>query len=227
MKKLGVLAIAALLACVPNFWLLAADEDTALNNYQIAVMMLVDYGRSYGYQTMIARIQLDTNKAELERDAIILRQKQELYRKKSIPLIELEIAQLKDTWNQRQIVVAEKNLAYVSAEYEAMTQMAKHFGGVKIPVSALYSTFRRGWDAGCDKGPDELVAMKAKMDFLEKVVERSRQLQKQRIETFSALLDKETQLKIARSDYQHRLESLDKCRMVLFPSLKEILSIAP
>jgi hypothetical protein len=45
----------------------------------------------------------------------LLERNEELYRKKSIPLIELEVSRLKDAWNRKQLVVAEKNLAFVSA----------------------------------------------------------------------------------------------------------------
>ena len=45
---------------------------------------------------MLAAIQVDVVKAQIERDQALLKQKEELYRKKAIPLIELEIARLKD-----------------------------------------------------------------------------------------------------------------------------------
>lgn len=206
----------------------AAAQQAPVNNHQIAVLMMIDYGRSYGYQTMMARIQLETGRAELSRDRIVLRQKEELYRGNRIPLEELEIARLKDEWNRRQLVVAEKSLAYVSAEYEAMIQLARHFGGGQpVSTEALYATFRRAWDAGCDKGPDEVAAMKARMDFLEKSLERARQLHAQQHESYASVLEKETQFRIATADHEHRAAGLDKCRTVLFPSLADILSIKP
>ncbi|MGY3453611.1 hypothetical protein [Bradyrhizobium sp. USDA 4353] len=205
----------------------AAQEQAPVNDKQIAVMLLVDYGRSYGYQVMMARIQLDRDRAQFERDATLLKQKQELYERKSIPLVELEIAQLKDTWNKAQLVVAEKNLAYVQAEYQAMVQLAKHFGGVPQTTDAIYATFRKGWEAGCEKGPDEVAATKARLDFMEKVVARAEQLYRQRNESLSSLLDKQAQLGIAQAEYQNRAPSLESCRKLLFPSLEEIMAIKP
>lgn len=204
----------------------APDPAIASNN-QIAVMMLVDYARSYGYQTMMARIQLDRDRAQFERDTKLLKQREELYQRKSIPLIELEIAQLKDVWNRAQLVVSEKSLAFVQAEYQAMVQLAKHFGGVPTTTEALYATFRKGWDAGCDKGPDEVTAAKARFEFLKKLVDRSRQLYRQRTEKLSSVLEKESQLEVARSEYDNRAASLDVCRKLLFPSLQEVKDIKP
>jgi hypothetical protein len=188
-------------------------------------MMFVDYGRSYGYQTMLAKIQIDAVKAELERDEKLLKQKEELFRKNAIPPIELEIAQLKDTWNRKQLIVAEKSLATVAAQFEAMQQMAKHFGGVEVPVEKLYATFRRGWEAGCEKGPDEVVAMKAWAEYSQKALDRARQLNSEGNESLASLLAKEAQLKIARSNYEQREARLDRCRQVLFPSLDDIMAI--
>jgi hypothetical protein len=205
-----------------------AAQDTPVNTNQIAVLMMVDYGRSYGYQVTLARIQLDIDRAELERDRIVLRQKEELYRNNRIPQAELEIAQLKDEWNRRQLVVSEKSLVYVSAEYEAMIQLARHFGGGQpVSAEALYGTFRRGWDAGCDKGPDEVAAMKARMDFLAKSVDRARQLLAQQNESYASVLEKEAQLRIATADHDQRAAGIEKCRSVLFPSLADILAVKP
>jgi hypothetical protein len=216
----------AALAALPAMELVAAEESkTAMSDRQLSVMMFVDYGRSYGYQTMMARIQVDTVKAELERDQQILEQKQELLRKKAIPPIEVEVAQLKNAWNEKQLIVAQKSLEYVSAEFDAMAQMAKHFGGDDVPVEKLYATFRRGWEAGCDKGPDEVEAMKAWAAFSEKALERARQLNSQGDESLTSVLQKEANLKIAQSNYENRLAGLDKCRKTLFPSLEEILAV--
>jgi sugar phosphate isomerase/epimerase len=121
--------------------------------------------------------------------------------------------------------VAEKSLDYVSAEFAAMTEMARHFGGEPITVETLYAAFRRGWEAGCDKGPDEVVAMKAWADFAEKSLERARQLYDRGSMPLNALLDREAQLRIARSNAQNRAARLDLCRTALFPSLEEIMAI--
>jgi hypothetical protein len=205
----------------------APAGEEKITNQQIAVMLLVDYARSYGYQGMIAKIQLDRDRAQFERDAKLLLQKEELYRRKVVPLIELEIAKLKDIWNRAQLVVSEKSLAFVQAEYQATVQLAQHFGGVPITVEELYATFRRGWEAGCEKGPDEVAAAKARHEFLVKVVDRSEQLYRQKNESLSSLAEKQTQLEIARSEYENRAASLEKCRALLFPSLEDILAIKP
>lgn len=224
-RALAKILAVMLLALGPRFPCAAADKTTPVNDRQLAALFFIDYGRSYGYQVMMARIQLETDRAELARDEKILVQKEELWRRQAIPQIDLEIARLKDIWNRKQIVVSEKNLAYLTAEYEAMQLMAKHFAGIEVSVEALYATFRRGWDAGCDKGPDEVEAMKAWADFQTKLLERSRELNSQGNEPLSALYEKETQIAIARSNYQNRSGSLDRCRAVLFPSLEDILAI--
>jgi hypothetical protein len=174
---------------------------------------------------MMARIQLDTIKAQLVRDQKILAQNEELYEKNAIPLIELEISQLKDAWNRKQLIVAEKSLDYVSAEYEAMTQMARFFGGESVTAEELYGTFRRGWDAGCAKGPDEVVAHKAWAAYAEKALERARQLNSRGSMPLSTVLERETELEIARSNYRNRYAGLEKCRKVLFPSLGDIKAV--
>ncbi len=225
--RFRALAAAAALAMVPGQSLTADEGATPLSHEQLSVMMFVDQGRSYGYQTMMARIHLDTVNAELERDAAVLERNEELYRKHSIPLIELEISRLKDAWNRKQLVVAEKNLAFVSAEYEAMTLAARHFGRGDISTERLYEAFRRGWEAGCDKGPDEVAAMAAWADFAAKSLERARQLNARNVEPYATVLEREAQFKIARSNYENRLAGLDRCREVLFPSLEDILAIAP
>jgi hypothetical protein len=214
----------ALLAAHPSP---ADDAATPLSNEQLSVLMFVDQGRAYGYQTMMARIHLDTVKAELARDRAILQQNEDLYRKNGIPLIDLEISQLKDAWNRKQLIVAEKSLVFVSAEYEAMREMAQHFAGVEVSVETLYATFRRGWEAGCDKGPDEVVAMQAWVDYVAKSLERSRQLNAKGDVPDSVVLEKEAELEIARSNYENREAGLEKCRTVLFPSLDQITAIGP
>ena len=227
LKRVQVCILALVLCGMTTAVRAQATNQSIASNNQIAVMLLVDYARSYGYQSMMAKIQIDRDRAQFERDAKLLKQKEELHLRKSIPLIELEIAQLKDTWNRAQLVVSEKSLAFVQAEYQAMVQLAKHFGGVPISIEALYATFRKGWDAGCDKGPDEVAATKARFEFMKKVVDRSRQLYRQRTETLSRVLEKETQLEVARSEYDNRAGSLDVCRKLLFPSLQDVHAIKP
>lgn len=228
MSKRAHICFLVLWFCGAPFAAKAQTPDpNIVSNNQIAVLLLVDYARSYGYQTMMARIQMDRDRAQFERDGQLLKQKDELYRRKGIPLIELEIAQLKDVWNRAQLVVSEKSLAFVQAEYQAMVQLAKHFGGVPTTTVSLYATFRKGWDAGCEKGPDEVAAAKARLEFLKKLVERSQQLYRKRIETRSSVLEKEAQLEIARSEYDNRASSLDVCRNLLFPSLEEVEAIKP
>ncbi|MEJ1934848.1 hypothetical protein WDZ92_32005, partial [Nostoc sp. NIES-2111] len=134
-------------------------------------------------------------------------------------------ARLKDLWNRKQLVVAEKGLATVSAQYDAMREMARHFGGVDVPTDTLYAMFRRAWDAGCDKGPDEVEAMKAWADFAAKSVERARQLHRRGSESLASLLEKELQQKTAQANYELRATRLDRCRAVLFPDLQQIEAI--
>lgn len=218
-------ALSAALGTMSTALAQGRDAGKPVSDRQVAVMMFVDYGRSYGYQSMLAAIQIDVVKAQIARDQALLTQKEELHRKKAIPLVELEIARLKDLWNRKQLVVAEKGLATVSAQYQAMREMAKHFGGVDVPADALYATFRRAWDAGCDKGPDEVEAMRAWAAFATKAAERARQLNRMGRETRTSLLEKQTQQKIAQANYEQRASRLDRCRAVLFPDLKDILAL--
>lgn len=201
------------------------EDQTPVTDRQLSVMMFVDYGRSYGYQSMLAQIQIDTIKAELERDRQIAGQMEKLLTKDAISQIEFEIAQLKVVWGEKQLKVAEKNLVAVGSQYEAMKKMAKHFAGVEVPRDELYAVFRKGWEAGCDKGPDEVAAMKAWVDFCEKSLQRARALNQQGSESITSVLEKEAQLKIAEANYQSRKSRLDMCREVLFPSLEDIRSI--
>ena len=103
--------------------------------------------------------------------------------------------------------------------------MAQHFAGVPITVETLYASFRRGWDAGCEKGPDEVVAMAAWAAYAEKSLERARQLHNRGSLPLSTVLEREAQLKIAQSNYQNREARLERCRAVLYPSLEEIMAI--
>lgn len=198
---------------------------TSVTDRQIAVMMFVDYGRGYGYQSMLAQIQVDTIQAELERDRQIYKDLEKLLRTNAISLSEFEIAQLKVVWGEKQLVVAQKNLIAISAQLEAMKKMSQHFAGIEISQEELYAVFRKGWDAGCDKGPDELAAMKAWVDYARKTLDRARELNVQGGESLSSLLEKEAQFKIAQANYQQRAARLDRCREILFPSLEDIQSI--
>lgn len=201
------------------------EAEAPITNEQLAVLMFVDQGRAYGFQRMLARIHLDTVQAELDRDRAILEQNEELYERNAIPLIELEVSQLKDAWNRKQLIVAEKSLEAVSAQFDAILEMARHFGGTPVPAETLYGAFRRGWDAGCDKGPDEVAAMQAWAAYAEKSLERARQLNARGSLSLNALLDREAQLRIARSNFENRQARLDRCRTALFPSLEEITAI--
>jgi len=205
----------------------AASEEarTPVSNEQLFLMLFVDQGRTIGYQRLLAGIHLDTVKAELERDKAILEEKTKLYAKNVVPLIELEIAQLKDAWNRKQLIVAEKNLEALEAQFSAITQIAREYAGEPIPVEDLYGSFRRSWDAGCDKGPDEVIAMQAWAAYAEKSLERARQLYSRGTQPVGTVLEREAQLKIARSNAENRAARLDRCRAVLFPSLDEVLSI--
>ena len=215
-------ALAALaMGLAPAAW----AEGTPISSDQLLMLYFTDSGRSFGYQVMMARIQVDTVKANLARVEQVLRQNMDLYARNAIPLIELEVSQLKDAWNRKQLIVAEKSLAYVSAEYEAMSKMAQHFAGEGVSVEDLYAVFLRGWEAGCDKGPDEVVAHKAWAAFAEKALERARQLNERGSVPDSEVLAREADLTIARSNYQNREAGLDRCRKVLFPTLDDVMAL--
>ncbi len=87
---LGAVGLASLAAAQGQ------DVTKLVSDRQVTVMMFVDYGRSFGYQTMLAGIQIDVVKAQIERDQGLLKQKEEIYRRKVIPLVELEIARIND-----------------------------------------------------------------------------------------------------------------------------------
>ena len=55
---------------------------------------------------MMARIQLDTVQAELERDLVTLAQNEALHAKNAISLIDLEISKVKGAYYRKQLVVA-------------------------------------------------------------------------------------------------------------------------
>jgi hypothetical protein len=203
----------------------AVAEGTSLTTDQALMLYFTDAGRSFGYQVMIARIQVETVQAEIARDAALLARNEELHRTNSVPLIDLEVAQLKDAWNRKQLVVAEKNLEFLTAEYEAMSRLAEHFGGAGATVEDLYAIFRRGWDAGCAKGPDEVVAYAAWVAFATKSLDRARQLNARGSLPEAEVLDRVAQLAIAESNYQNRLASQDRCTTVLFPSLQDVLAV--
>ena len=50
----------------------ARAEGTPVSNDQLLMLYFTDSGRSFGYQVMMARIQLDTVKAQLARDVALL-----------------------------------------------------------------------------------------------------------------------------------------------------------
>ena len=220
-RVLQMVAAAALALALPVG---LRAEGVPVTGDQVMRLYFTDSGRSFGYQVMMARIQIDTVTAELERDAAILKRNEELFSRSAISRLDLEISQLKDAWNRKQLIVAEKNLVYLSAEYEAMSWMAEHFAGGKVTVEDLYAVFRRGWDAGCDKGPDEVVAHQAWAAFAEKSLERARQLNERGGVPDSEVLEREAQLAIARSNYENRLGGLDRCKAVLFPSLEQVMA---
>jgi uncharacterized protein with von Willebrand factor type A (vWA) domain len=219
--------IAALAALALAFPAALRAEGTPLSDHQALHLYFADSGRSFGYQVMMARIQLDTIKAELARDEAILRQNEELHARNAVPLIDLRVSQLKDAWNRKQLIVAEKNLEFLSAEYAAMTRLSEHYAGKTATVEELYAIFRRGWDASCAKGPDEVAAFQAWAAYVEKSLERARQLNQRGSLSDSEVLQREAQLAIATSNYKNRLGGLDQCRAVLFPSLEEVLAPAP
>jgi hypothetical protein len=203
----------------------AQSTEAPLSQEQLFVMMYTDQGRTIGYQRLLASIELDKIKAELERDHALLEQNRKLYEKNAIPLIELEISQLKDAWNRKQLIVAEKNAEAIGAQFEAISEIIRYFNGEPVTVKELYSFYRRSWDAGCDKGPDEVVAMKAWAAYAEKSLERARQLNSRGSQSQAVLLEREAELKIARSNAESRAGRLDRCRAVLFPSLEDIQRI--
>ncbi len=225
MKRSGLLigAMVSVALAVPTCLF---AQGTPVTTDQVLRLYFTDSGRSFGYQVMMARINIDTVKANLARDEALLRQNEGLYARNAIPLIELQISQLKDAWNRKQLIVAEKNLVYLSAEYEAMSRMAEHFAGGEVPAEDLYATFLRGWEAGCDKGPDEAVAYQAWAAYAEKSLERARQLNARGSLSDAEVLEREAQLAIAQSNYRNREGSLDRCRNVLFPTLDDILGRA-
>jgi hypothetical protein len=215
---------AALAALCLAFPIAPKAEGTRLTNEQALMLYFTDSGRSFGYQVMMARIQIDTLTAEQARDAAILQRNEELHAKNAITLLDLQISQLKDAWNRKQLIVAEKTLVYLAAEYEAMTRLSQHFAGKGGSVEDLYATVRRGWDAGCDKGPDEVAAHRAWAAFAEKSLERARQLNERGSMPDSEVLEREAQLAVAQTNYRNRLAGIDQCRKVLFPSLDDVMA---
>lgn len=218
-------------AAVAVFGALAAQPAAAqgpempVTSEQLFLMMFVDQGRTIGYQRMLAGIQLETVRAELERDAAILERNVELFEKNAIPRIELEIAQLKDAWNRKQLLVAEKSAETIGAQFSAMTQIARNFAGEPIPVEDLFEAYRQSWEAGCDKGPDEVEAMAAWVAYAEASLTRARELHDRGSLPLSTLLERETQVQIARINHDARAARLDRCRAVLFPSLEDVMGV--
>lgn len=225
MKRSGLL-IAAMLSVALAAPASVFAEGTSVTTDQVLRLYFTDNGRSFGYQVMMARINVDTVKANLARDEALLRQNEGLYERNAIPLIDLQVSQMKDAWNRKQLIVAEKNLVYLASEYEAMSRMAEHFAGGEVSAEDLYATFLRGWEAGCDKGPDEVVAYQAWAAYAEKSLERARQLNDRGSLSDAEVLERKAQLAIAQSNYRNRKGSLDRCRNVLFPTLEDILGRA-
>jgi hypothetical protein len=215
---------AALAAAFLAFPFALKAEGTRLTNDQALMLYFTDSGRSFGYQVMMARIQIDTLTAEQARDAAEMKRNQELYAKNAVTLLDLQISQLKDAWNRKQLVVAEKTLVYLAAEYEAMTRLSQHFSGKGVSVEDMYATFRRGWDAGCDKAPDEVTANRAWAAFAEKSLERARQLNERGSMPDSEVRVREAQLAIAETNYRNRLAGIEQCRAKLFPSLADVMA---
>ena len=203
----------------------AQEAGEPVSGRQLFLMMFVDQGRSIGYQRMLAGIELEAARARLERDGAILEQTERLFERKTVPEIELEIAQLRDAWNRKQLVVAEKNAEALGAQFAAITRIARSAFGEDIPAEDLYAAYRESWEAGCDKGPDEVVAMQAWAAYAEKSLERARRLHARGSLSLSALLEREAALRIARANAESRAARLDRCRAVLFPSLEDILAL--
>ncbi len=218
-------AAGVLLAALAGQPAVGQEAETPVTSEQLFLMMFVDQGRSIGYQRMLAGIQLETVRAELERDQAILERNLDLYEKSAIPRIELEIAQLKDAWNRKQLVVAEKSAETIGAQFSAITQIARNFAGEPIPVGELFAAYRQSWEAGCDKGPDEVDAMAAWVAYAETSLERAQELHDRGSLPLSTLLERETQVHIARANHDARAARLDRCRAVLFPSLEDVLAV--
>lgn len=187
--------------------------------------MVVDQGRTVGYQRMLAGIQRDTVEAELARDRALLAQTEALYARNAAPLIELEIAQLKEAWSRKQLIVAEKNLEALDAQFSAISRIARRLEGQAVPLEALHAAYVRSWEAGCDKGPDEVAAMQAWAAYAEASLERARRLNARGSLPLSTVLEREAQVRIARSNYESRKARLDRCRAVLFPSLEDVMTV--
>ncbi|WP_171096798.1 hypothetical protein [Ruegeria sp. HKCCD7255] len=202
----------------------AAQLDTGapVTNDQIFMMIFADQGRSVGFQSMIMAIQLETLKAQVDRDAAILARNLELFDRSAISELELEISQLKDAWNRLQMVVAEKNLTTVAAQVAALQLIGDHFAGKSVPLDDLYAAYLKGWNAGCDKGPAEVRANEAWMAYAEKALMRARELNSRGNLSDATVLQREADLRIARSNYENRDSRLDRCREIFFPSIEEV-----
>lgn len=201
------------------------DDPTPVTGAQMFLMLFVDQGRTIGYQRMLAGIQLQTVQAELERDAAILARNLELHEKGAIPRIELEIAQLKDAWNRKQLIVARKSADAIGAQFAAITGIARRFAGEPVPVAELFDAYLQSWEAGCDKGPDEVDAMAAWVAYAEASLRRAQDLHDRGSLPLATLLERETQAKIARANHDARAARLDRCRAVLFPSLEDVMAV--
>ena len=85
-------------------------------------------------------------------------------------------------------------------------------------MGELFAAYRQSWEAGCDKGPDEVDAMAAWVAYDETSFERAQGLHDRGSLPLSTLLERETQATIARANHDARAARLDRCRAVLFPS---------
>lgn len=222
LQQAAALVLLAALAAQP---VQSQDSGAPVTEEQLFLMMFVDQARSVGYQRMLAGIQLDTVRAELTRDRAILERNRELFEEKAIPMVELEIAQLKDAWNRKQLIVAEKSAETIGAQFSAITLIDRHFAGESVAVDDLYAAYRESWEAGCDKGPDEVAAMAAWVAYAEKSLERARELHGRGTLPLRTLLEREAQAKIAHANHDARAARLDRCRAVLFPSLEDITAV--
>jgi hypothetical protein len=220
-------SLAAVVFAVIAAWSLPAAAQNTASDRQIAVLMLAHYARAYGHQVTWANIQLERARARVIRDEQVLKQKQELVRRKADQPIELEIAELTIAWSRAQLAAAEKILANEQAEYDALVQVAKHYGGNPTTTESLYAIFRRGWDSGCQRLPLEVTAAKALVDLIEKTVVRARETHAQKIESLNSMMQREADLGVAKADYEYRAASLDRCRTLLLPSLEDLLAIKP
>lgn len=222
MIRMALLLLAALAA-----WSLPAVAQNTASDRQIAVLMLTQYARAYGHQVTWANLQLERARARVISDEQVLKQKQELVRRKADQPIELEIAELTIAWSRAQLAAAEKTFANVQAEYDAWVRVARHYGGNPTTTESLYAIFRQSWDAGCQRLSLEVSVAKALVDLIEKTIVRARDTNMQKIESLNSMMQREADLGVAKADYEYRVASLDRCRTLMPPSLEDLQAIKP